>query len=98
MSWTNIKDLADSSLEKKGIKEKASQALLLSQANELLAEIFGADSLEKVRAVYWQDGELSIAVLSDDLYHSLLEQKDFFISRLNDRQAYKTVSTLRFLN
>ena len=97
MTWSNIKDLADSFMEKKGLKDKTQESLLLIQANQLLLDFFGQKSKDKIRALYFKEGILTIVILSDNLYHKIEQEKNEFISRLNKLQQKEIISTLRFL-
>jgi len=98
MPWFNIKDVANSSLEKKGIKDQLQGSLIIAEANKLLVDFFGEDFQDKARAIYFKEGVLTIAVLSDDLFGQMKSQEEEFIAILNNKFADNIVSTLKFLN
>ena len=98
MPWFNIKDVADYSLEKKGIKNQLQESLVVSESNKLLMEFFGEDAKDKARAIYFSNGVLTIAVLSDDLHGQMKSQEEEFVAILNSKFLDNIVSSLKFLN
>lgn len=97
MSFQSLKDIADNSLEKKGIKPRIQESLVIEQANDIIGNFFGSDARNKSRAVYWKDGELIIAVLCRDLYVEIESQQGQFIRILNNRFSDIVVYRLKFL-
>ncbi len=71
--------------------------MVLAEANQLLAEFFGKEHQDKVRAVYWKDHVLTVAVLIDDLAEKLDNNKQEFIDKLNSKFTSILVSEIRFL-
>lgn len=98
MPWSSINDIANSSLEKKGIKSQIQESLVLQKANELIRDFFGSEFQDKARAIYFKDSILTIAVLSDDLYNMMQNQQDELVAILNSKFSANIVSTLKFLN
>ena len=98
MSWSNIKDIANYSLEKKGIKDQLQESLVISEANKLIVDFFGSDFQDKARAIYFSSGVLTVAVLSDDLHGQMKSQSAEFVAVLNNKFSDNIVSTLKFLN
>ncbi|PLX24879.1 hypothetical protein C0580_03925 [Candidatus Parcubacteria bacterium] len=97
MSWQSLKEIADNSLEQKGIKLKIKESLVIEQANDIIGNFFGADARSKSRAIYLKDGELIIAVLCRDLYVEIESQQGQFIRILNNRFSDIVVYRLKFL-
>jgi hypothetical protein len=98
MPWFNIKDVADYSLEKKGIKNQLQESLVINEANKLIVEFFAEDAKDKARAIYFSSGVLTIAVLSDDLHGQMKSQEEEFVAILNSKFLDNIISSLKFLN
>lgn len=98
MPWFNIKDVADYSLEKKGIKNQLQESLVIKEANKLIVEFFAEDAKDKARAIYFSSGVLTIAVLSDDLHGQMKSQEEKFVAILNSKFLDNIISSLKFLN
>ncbi|RJQ33639.1 DUF721 domain-containing protein [Candidatus Parcubacteria bacterium] len=97
MPWQSLKDIANTSLDNKGIKKKVQGSLVISQANDIIGNFFGEQAKARARAVYWRDGVLTIAVLNSDLFAEIESQEEQFIRILNNRFSEIVVYTLRFL-
>jgi hypothetical protein len=98
MAWTSFKDVADRSLDEKGISTQVQESLVLKEANYVISNFFDQADQEKARAIYWKDSVLTIAVLCDSLFEEIASQKEQFINILNNRFEDKIVEDLRFLN
>ncbi len=98
MSWTSFKDAADKSLHKKGLTPQLRESLVLEKANQLLAETFGQDAGDKIRAVYWRNYILTLAVLDDALLYRLETGKEQFLGKLNSEFAEQTVKDIKVLS
>lgn len=98
MSWAAFKDLAENRLHEKGLQGKVQDALVISEANQIIINFFGPEAHEKARAVYYKDGLLTIAVLSNDLFNEIESQKQEFLAILNSKFEEKVVEDLRFLS
>ena len=97
MSWNTFKDVASEQLHKKGMTDQMQESLVLVEANALLAEFFGQEHKDKVRAIYWKDNVLTVAVLIDGLAKKLDNNKQEFIDKLNNKFTNILVSEIRFL-
>lgn len=97
MAWSSIKNIAPKILEAKGLSQKVHSSLIIKEANQLLYELFGEESVDKIRAVYWKDDCLTLAVLADELMQALKEHEDTFKSELNQRLKESAVDKLKFL-
>lgn len=97
MSWQSLKDIANNSLDQKGIKLRVQESLVVDQANSIIGSFFGPEAQTKARAVYWRDGELTLAVLCKSLYVEIESQQGQFIRILNNRFSDIVVYRLKFL-
>ncbi len=97
MSWTSLKDIADKSLSQRGIKNRIQESWLIQIANEQLFDYFGEVGRDKVRAIYFKEGILTLAVLSDDLLFDIERAKFELIEILNNKLDSDLVNDLRFL-
>lgn len=97
MSWSAFKDLAQSRLYEKGLHNKVQDSLVISEANYIILNFFGAESHVKARAIYFKQGTLTIAVLSQSLWAELESQKQEFVIILNDKLGKAVVKDLKFL-
>ncbi|PWB38478.1 MAG: hypothetical protein C3F02_03940 [Parcubacteria group bacterium] len=97
MPWNSLKDLAQQRLTDKGLHTKVQDALVLDQANEIIRNFFGAEAFEKARAIYFSEGILTMAILSQSLRNELESQQVEFLAILNDKFSEKIVYNLRFL-
>jgi hypothetical protein len=98
MSWNSFKDLADSAVNKKGIKNQIQESLVLESANRVLVDFLSSVAKDKMSAIYFRDGVLTIAALDDNLLKRLLEDKDLFIASLNNKLEDQIVKDLNFLS
>lgn len=98
MSWNAFKDLAKKRLQSKGINSKIQESLVIEQANNIIVVFFGEEAHNKARAVYFKEGILTIAVLSNSLFNEIDSQKQEFINILNNKLGEELVTDLRFLN
>jgi len=98
MSWSSFKDLADSAIDKKGIKGQIQESLVLESANRILVDFLSERANDKMSAVYFKAGILTIAVLDDNFLEQLLRDKDLFINKLNSRLGDNIVEDLNFLS
>lgn len=98
MTWNSFKDLADSAINKKGIRKKVEESLVIESANSLLIKFLSDKAHDKIRAVYFKGGVLTIAALDDKLLKDFLSDKDLFLSSLNSKLGDNTVEDLNILN
>lgn len=98
MSWNSFKDLADKAINKKGIKRQIQESLVLESANRILIDFLSEQAKDKLSAIYFKDGILTIAVLDDNFLESLLKDKNLFINNLNNKLENNIVKDLNFLN
>lgn len=98
MAWNSFKNIADRSLQQKGITTHMQESLIIETANQLLLDIFGEEMKDKVRAVYWSSQILTMAVLSDDVLGQLQAKQVVFIKQLNSKFNSKVVESIKFLN
>src|SRR3989344_1663837 len=98
MSWAAFKDLAKQRLNDKGLQAKVQDSLVISEANHIILIFFGPEAHEKARAVYFRDGVLTIAILSDDLFNEIESQQQEVLAILNSKFEEKLVEDLRFLS
>jgi len=97
MSWSSFRDVANETLDKKGISSQVQESLVLEEANYVICNFFEQAKHEKARAIYWRDNILTIAVLCDSLFEEISSQKEQFINIINNRFEETIVSDLRFL-
>lgn len=97
MAWNSIKNIAPKILEARGLKAKVHSSLIIKEANQLLAELLGDETQDKIRAVYWKDNVLTLAVLADELMTALKEHEADFKGELNQRLKEPAVDKLKFL-
>ena len=98
MSWNSFKDLADQAMSKKGIKSQIQESLILESANRVLIDILSAKAKDKMSAIYFKNGVLTIAALSDSLLKQLHDDKDLFLASLNSKLGDNIVEDLNFLS
>jgi|GEM_PF-1592922 len=98
MTWNSFKDLADSVVSKKGIKKKIEESLVIESANSLIIKFLSDNAHDKIRAIYFKSGTLTIAALDDKLLKDLLHDKDLFLSSLNSKLGENIVDDLNILN
>ena len=98
MSWNSFKDLADKIVDKKGIKNQIQESLVLESANRALVDFLSEAAKDKISAIYFKGGILTIAALDDDLLKQLLKDKDLFIVSLNNKLEDNIVKDLNFLS
>lgn len=98
MSWNSFKDLANQVVTKKGIKIQIQESLVLESANRLLVDFLSELAKDKMSAVYFKAGVLTIAALDDNFLEKLLKDKDLFITSLNSKLGDDTVAKLNFLS
>lgn len=98
MSWNSFKDLADKAVNKKGIGIKIQESLVLESANRVMLDILSEKAKDKMSAVYFKNGTLTIAALNDDLLKRLISQKGLFIATLNSKLGDSVVKDLSFLS
>lgn len=97
MAWSAFKDLVGEHLQAKGWQAKVQDALVISEANQIILNFFGVRAHAQARAVYFKDGVLTIAVLSQGLWAELESQKQEFIAIVNDKLSAPVVRDLKFL-
>lgn len=95
--WSSIKNIAPKILEQKGLRQKVQTSLVIKEANQLLAEMLGDQTQDKIRIIFYKDKTLTLAVLVDELMQALTEHQADFISELNKRLKEKAVDKLKFL-
>jgi len=98
MSWNSFKDLADQVINKKGIKRQIQESLVLEAANRALVYILSSKAKNKMRAVYFRAGVLTIAALDDKLLKQLIRDKDLYIASLNSKLGDNIVENINFLS
>ena len=98
MSWNRFKDLADKAVDKKGIKSQIQESLVLESANRVLVDFLSEQAKDKMSAIYFRNGILTIAALDDDLLKQLLRDKALFITSLNSKLGDNIVEDLNFLS
>lgn len=98
MAWDSFKDVANKVIKQRGINKHIEESLVLQSANELLNNFLSVKYRERVSAVYFRAGVLSIAVLDDSLLKQLIADRDSFISSLNSRLGEAVVDNLNFLS
>lgn len=98
MSWNSFKDLADQAISKKGIKGQIQESLVLESANRVLVDILSEQAKEKMSAVYFRAGILTIAALDDNLLKQLIGDKELFIASLNSKLGDNIIEDLNFLS
>ena len=98
MSWNSFKDLADSAVNKKGIKNQIQESLVLESANKILVNFLSEEARDKLSAIYFKNGILTIAALNNTLLNKLLEDKKLFISTLNSKLGDNIIEDLNFLS
>ncbi|MBT4209818.1 MAG: DUF721 domain-containing protein [Candidatus Komeilibacteria bacterium] len=98
MSWNSFKDLADQVVDKKGIKNQIQESLVLETANKILIDFLSEQTKDKLSAVYFRNGILTIAALDDNLLKQLLNDKDLFITSLNSKLGDNIIEDLNFLS
>lgn len=98
MSWNSFKDLANQVVTKKGIKTQIQESLVLESANRLLVDFLSGQSKDKMSAVYFKAGVLTIAALDDNFLEKLMTDKDLFIANLNIKLGEEIVVKLNFLS
>ena len=98
MSWLNINEQLNKNLIQKGIKKKVDEFLVITLANELIEEIWGAELQQKVRVVYFKNNILVVAILSNIIEEEFKFHKDNFIKKINNKLGNNVVKNLRFLS
>lgn len=98
MSWVPLKNIVDGHLATRGLDTRITEALVLEQANQIIAKFFGKDSSSKARAIYFRNGALTIAVLSNGLYSEIASQSQEFLNILNNQLNDDLVEELQFLS
>lgn len=98
MTWNSFRDVAGKVVKQKGLNKQIEDSLVLQSANQLLDNFLSTQAQEKVRAVYFRAGVLSIAVLDDNLLKKLLSDKDLFVASLNSKLGDAIVDNLNFLS
>lgn len=98
MSWNSFKDLADRAVDKKGIKSQIQESLVIQTANRVLIDFLSEVAKDKMSAIYFKNGVLTIAALDDNLLKQLVEKKDSFISTLNSKLGDSIIEDLNFLS
>ena len=98
MSWNSFKDLADQVVDKKGIKNQIQESLVLETANKILIDFLSEQTKDKLSAVYFRNGILTLAALDDNLLKQLLNDKDLFITSLNSKLGDNIIEDLNFLS
>jgi len=98
MSWNSFKDLADKVVSQKGIKNQIQESLVLESANITLVDILSKIAKDRLSAIYFKNGILTIAVLDDSLLKKLTADKDLFLNTLNSKLGDNIVEDLNFLN
>lgn len=98
MTWNSFKDLANTAIDKRGIKKKIEEALVLESANQLLIKFLSTKAKDKISAVYFRAGILTLAVLDDSLLRQILVDKDLFIASINAKLGDNIVENLKFLS
>lgn len=95
MSWNAFKDIANKNIKNKGIDHKIKSSLIIESANFLLADFLSGQALDKIQAVYFRSGILTLAVLDDDLLNDF--DKSSFVKKLNDKLESHLVFDINFL-
>lgn len=98
MSWTSFKDLADQTISQKGIKHKIQESYVLSLANDLIISFLSPRAKDKISAIYFRSGVLTLAVLDNKFLYQLLSDKDLFIASINAKLDENAVVDLKFLS
>lgn len=98
MSWNSFKDLADKVVDKKGIKNQIQESLVLESANRVLVDFLSEVAKDKMSAIYFRNGVLTIAALDDNLLKHLISEKDLFIVNLNRKLGDNIIEDLNFLS
>ena len=97
MSWSSLKEVVDKSLIRKGLKGQIQESLVLKIANQELLIFFGPEFQDKARAIYFKDGILTMAVLSDKILPEIENSKSNFIKILNNKLDNHLIDDLKFL-
>lgn len=97
MGWNSLKDLTDRAISQKGIKKQIQESLILESTNLLLADFLSDKVKDKLSAVYFKSGVVTIAVLDDTFLDKLIAGKASFISQLNDKLGEQIIENLNFL-
>lgn len=98
MAWNSFKDLADRAISQKGLKKKIEESLVLDHANRLLIKFLSNQAKDKISAVYFKSGILTIAALDNSLLEQMMKDKDIFIASLNAKLEDHIVEKLNFLS
>ena len=98
MTWISFKDMAQDRLQQKGITNKLQESLIVDQANYIIGHFFGAEAHGKAQAIFYKNGILTIAILSNSLFSEIESQKQEFLIILNNKFEEKVVDDLKFLS
>jgi len=97
MSWSSLKEVVDKSMMRRGLKGQIQESWVLKIANQELLDFFGPEFQDKARAIYFKNGVLTIAILSDKLLPEISSSKQGFIEALNNKLDNHLIDDLRFL-
>lgn len=98
MSWTSFKDLAEQTVDQKGIGYKIQESYILNLANDLIIIFLSPQAKNKISAIYFRSGVITFAVLDDKFFHRLLSDRSLFIATINNGLKKNLVQDLKFLS
>jgi len=92
-----IGSLLDKTINKAGISEQVSAAVVCDQFNRIVQEVIGDKIKSKVKAMYVKNKTLTIAVLSSVVGQEIKLHEQEILEQLSKKVGEQKVERLRFL-
>ncbi|MBU4512827.1 DUF721 domain-containing protein [Patescibacteria group bacterium] len=97
MSFQLIGKLLPKSIKRAGLSRQVEASLICSEFDNLIKHVFSPQILNQVKAMYFQNNTLTIAVLNSTLAQEIKLRERKIIGKLNNRFGKDVVLGLRFL-
>ncbi len=94
---TPLKNLLTESLGRTGAAKEVLAAMVVDEANKLIAKIMGEKVRKRAEAKYVKNDELSIAVLSSVVTQEIKLHEYELMEKLNAKLGKEVVKKIRFL-